>query len=158
MTNERRVDVEVESRAAEGYGGDVTPKQAWRVLSQDPAAQLVDVRSAAEWTFVGVPDLSSVDKAAIFVEWQRYPGMARVAEFEEDTLAALKAASAKTTAPVFFLCRSGGRSMAAARALTALGHTAAFNIIGGFEGDLDEGRHRATLSGWKHDQLPWIQK
>jgi len=158
MTVERRVDIEVEQQTADGYGGDVTPNETWRVLSKDPAAQLVDVRSAAEWIFVGVPDLSSLDKAAHFVEWQRFPGMARVAEFEADAMALIKTAGAETTTPIFLLCRSGGRSKAAARALTALGHTAAFNVVGGFEGDLDKRQRRGGVSGWKHDDLPWLQK
>ncbi|MFV2035488.1 MAG: rhodanese-like domain-containing protein, partial [Halocynthiibacter sp.] len=156
--NERQAEISVEHKTTEGYGGDVTPKEAWRVLSADPAAQLVDVRSAAEWVFVGVPELSSVNKVVHFVEWQRFPGMARVAEFENDTSALLKAAGVKSATPIFFLCRSGGRSMAAARALTALGQTAAFNILSGFEGDPDADRHRGNISGWKSDGLPWVQK
>jgi len=158
MIAERRVDIEIERQTADGYGGDVTPKEAWRILSADPAAQLMDVRSAAEWIFVGVPDLSSLDKAAHFVEWQRFPGMTRVAEFEADAMALLKNADARATTPIFFLCRSGGRSIAAARALTAQGHTAAFNVVGGFEGDLDKRQRRGGVSGWKYDDLPWLQK
>lgn len=158
MGDERQTRTGVQCQPADGYGGDVTPKEAWRVLSADPTAQLVDVRSAAEWVFVGVPDLSSLNKSVLFVEWQRFPGMARVAEFENLTSENLRAAGAVAATPVFFLCRSGVRSMATARALTALGQSAAFNVLSGFEGDHDEHKHRGGVSGWKFDGLPWVQK
>lgn len=157
MAAEGQTEIAVRRQAADGYGGDVTPTEAWRVLSVDPAAQLVDVRSAAEWAFVGVPDLSSLDKTALFVEWQRYPGMVRVAEFADELVARLKAAGATTQTPIFFICRSGVRSAAAARTLAALGFSAAYNIAGGFEGDRDSRKHRTRVSGWKFDDLPWIQ-
>ncbi|VAW10199.1 hypothetical protein MNBD_ALPHA09-2267 [hydrothermal vent metagenome] len=157
MADQKQAQKAVKRQAAEGHGGDVTPKEAWRVLSADPAAQLVDVRSAAEWTFVGVPDLGALHKKVQFVEWQRFPGMVRIAEFVDVLIAGLKKAGTIKTAPIFFICRSGHRSASAARALTALGFSATYNIAGGFEGDLDDKRHRAGVSGWKFDGLPWVQ-
>lgn len=139
------------------YAGDITSAEAWERLKGDPMAQLVDVRTAAEWTFVGVPDLTEAGRKAILVEWQVYPAMGRNASFEETVAERLKAAGATTTTPVFFLCRSGARSQAAARAMTAKGFTKCFNVAGGFEGDVDAERHRGRMNGWKADGLPWVQ-
>ena len=139
------------------YAGDITSAEAWERLKGDPMAQLVDVRTAAEWTFVGVPDLTEAGRKAILVEWQVYPAMGRNASFEESVAERLKAAGATTTTPVFFLCRSGARSQAAARAMTAKGFTKCFNVAGGFEGDVDADRHRGRTNGWKADGLPWVQ-
>jgi rhodanese-related sulfurtransferase len=140
-----------------GYAGDISPKEAMALLKSDPKAQLVDVRSAAEWTFVGVPDLSSSQHKPILVEWQVFPGMARNAEFDQVVAERLKAADATPSTPIAFLCRSGARSRAAAIAMTAKGFTKCFNVAGGFEGDVDADRHRGATNGWKAEGLPWVQ-
>ncbi len=140
-----------------GYAGDITPKEALALLKSDPKAQLVDVRSAAEWTFVGVPDLNSLQRKPILVEWQVFPGMGRNAEFDQAVAERLKAEGVTTSTPITFLCRSGARSKAAAIAMTALGFTKCFNVAGGFEGDVDAERHRGGTNGWKADGLPWVQ-
>ena len=139
------------------YAGDIDVREAWALLKSDPAAQLVDVRTAAEWTFVGVPDLSTLGRGAILVEWQSYPGMARNAQFEAALSEKLKAAGASQDAPIAFLCRSGARSQAAAAAMTAKGFSKCFNVAGGFEGDLNQDRHRGQSNGWKASGLPWVQ-
>jgi len=136
-----------------GYAGDVDPRDAWQVLRSEPAAMLVDVRSSAEWTFVGLPDLRSLDKQVVLVAWQDYPGMVPNATFVSD----LKAQLPDPAAPVFFLCRSGARSRAAAIAGTAAGLAACYNVAGGFEGNLDAEGHRGTQDGWKAAGLPWMQ-
>ncbi|MFM9864265.1 MAG: rhodanese-like domain-containing protein [Micropepsaceae bacterium] len=140
-----------------GYAGDITSAEAWELLKGDPKAQLVDVRTAAEWTFVGVPDLAGAGRKALFVEWQVYPGMGRNAAFEDAVAERLTAVGATTVTPVFFLCRSGARSQAAARAMTAKGFAKCFNVADGFEGDVDSGRHRGSMNGWKASGLPWVQ-
>lgn len=140
-----------------GYAGDITSAEAWELLKSDRQAQLVDVRTAAEWTFVGVPDLGQTGRKAILVEWQVYPGMGRNAAFEDAVAERLAAAGATTATPVFFLCRSGARSQSAARAMTAKGFTKCFNVADGFEGDVDAGRHRGRTNGWKASGLPWVQ-
>lgn len=140
-----------------GYAGDIEPKEAWALLQSDPKAQLVDVRTAAEWTFVGVPNLGQVSRKAILVEWQVYPSMGRNASFEDGVAERLQAAGATATTSVLFLCRSGARSQAAARAMTAKGFTKCFNVAGGFEGDVDADRHRGRANGWKASGLPWVQ-
>jgi rhodanese-related sulfurtransferase len=140
-----------------GYAGDIEPKEAWALLQGDPKAQLVDVRTAAEWTFVGVPDLSALARKAILVEWQVYPDMGKNTAFDDAVIARLAAAGAAVVSPVAFLCRSGARSRAAAIALTAKGFSRCFNVAGGFEGDVDAGRHRGNMNGWKASGLPWVQ-
>lgn len=137
----------------QGYAGDATPKQAWEILQQNPDAVLVDVRTQPEWVFVGVPDLSGIGKRAIFIPWQIYPSMQVNGEFVKQ----VQAAGAKPDAPVLFLCRSGARSKAAAIALSEAGFTRAYNIANGFEGPHDGTKHRGVKSGWKADNLPWIQ-
>ncbi len=140
-----------------GYAGDISPKEAFALLKSDPKAQLVDVRSAAEWTFVGVPDLGSLQRKPILVEWQVFPGMGRNAEFDQVVAEQLKAADVTASTPIAFLCRSGARSQAAAIAMTAKGFTKCFNVAGGFEGDVDAERHRGATNGWKAGGLPWVQ-
>ena len=139
------------------YKGDVTPGHAWNVLSGSGRAALVDVRTAAEWAFVGMPDLSGAPGTFLRVEWQRYPDMGRNPDFVAVVESALTEAGLDRDDPVFFLCRSGARSAAAAAALTAAGYRNCYNISGGFEGPLDEERHRGRVEGWKAEGLPWAQ-
>lgn len=140
--------------SATGYDGDVTPVTAFEILGNDAAANLVDVRSSAEWAFVGVPDLSAIHRKAIFISWQIFPEMG----LNPDFMNLLEAEIPDKTAPVMFLCRSGARSAAAAKSAKTHGYQASFNIAGGFEGDADEGRHRGKINGWKADNLPWVQQ
>jgi len=137
--------------------GDVTPLEAWALLEGDAKAQLVDVRTVAEWNFVGVPDLATLDRSAVTIEWSAFPGMARNEQFEAQLAAKLKAHGAGADTPIVFLCRSGARSLAAAKAMAAKGYSRCFNIAGGFEGDLDTERHRGRRNGWKQAGLSWTQ-
>ncbi len=139
--------------AVAGYAGDVTPDAAWEALRSQPDAVLVDVRSDAEWAFVGLPDLSSAGKDVVRAAWATFPGMKPNPAFAQ-TVADQGVGPDKA---VYLLCRSGVRSAAAARALTALGYARCYNIAGGFEGDLDAGRHRGQVNGWKLAGLPWSQ-
>lgn len=136
------------------YAGDVTPDQAWAMLEEEPDAAIVDVRSEAEWAFVGIPDLSSLGKKPLLISWMQYPGMVRNDRFESD----LDAQGLLKDKPILFLCRSGQRSRSAAIAMTALGYSACYNVASGFEGDPDAARQRGKLNGWKASQLPWIQQ
>ncbi len=139
------------------YAGDVSPAEAWSTLESEPKAALVDVRSVAEWSFVGVADLSPLAKRPLLQEWQTYPSMQVDGGFVDKVAAALSAAGVTPDAPVFFLCRSGARSQAAAAAMTGAGWSRCFNVVGGFEGPLDASRHRGRSAGWKADGLPWSQ-
>lgn len=140
-------------KRSSGYAGDVSPEDAWSALSSDPSAQLVDVRTRAEWNFVGLPDLSSVGKQAMLAEWQALPHMAVNDGFVDEIVQG----GADREAPLYCLCRSGARSRAAAIALTAQGFKTVYNISGGFEGDPDAHGHRGEVNGWKADGLPWRQ-
>jgi rhodanese-related sulfurtransferase len=142
---------------SQGYAGDLAALEAWELLQKEPGARLVDVRTTAEWGFVGTPDLSGVGRELICVEWQSYPSMAQNPAFVEQTKAALARSGASGDTPVLFLCRSGARSRAAAMAMTGAGFFRAYNVAGGFEGDLDPQRHRGGTSGWKAAGLPWRQ-
>ena len=135
---------------------DVDPQAAYAAIQNDPASALLDVRSAAEWSFVGQPDLPG---RVISVEWQQYPGMRPNPSFLDEVKAALGGISgAATAAPkLYVLCRSGARSLAAAHALADAGLAQTFNIVGGFEGDKDATGRRSVLNGWKVAGLPWSQ-
>ncbi len=132
------------------YAGELTLEEAWSLLRDQPGATLIDVRTAAEWSFVGVPDLGALGKEARLVEWITFPGGAPNPAFLEQASAGLHPGQ-----PVLLLCRSGARSLAAARALTAAGLGPAYNITAGFEGPLDDAGHRS--GGWKHAGLDWRQ-
>lgn len=135
------------------YAGDIGPEQAWDLLTENPDAVLVDVRTEAEWKFVGVPDTSSIAKPTLLVEWVDGTGT-RNTEFLNQLRSALSDRPAD--APVLFLCRSGQRSAHAADAATAAGIAPSYNISDGFEGPLDELGHRGG-SGWRARGLPWRQ-
>ena len=118
---------------------------------------MIDVRTRAEWNYVGVPDLSRLNKQPILAEWQRYPDMQVDPGFTDGVVGELERRGVGKAAPLLFLCRSGARSLAAARALTAAGFTSCFNISDGFEGPLDPDAHRNTIAGWRASGLPWRQ-
>lgn len=134
------------------YAGDVEPGDSYAALKSAPDAVLVDVRTTAEWSYVGLPDLSQIGKRVITVEWQHFPA----GTLNESFLQQLRHAGIAAGTPIYFLCRSGVRSAAAARAATAAGLGPAYNISDGFEGPLDRDGHR-TVAGWKAAGLPWRQ-
>ena len=132
-------------QAATGYAGDISPALAWQWL-QSGSAVLVDVRTDAEREWVGfVP-------GAVPLAWKQWPGLNLNAGFDD----ALKAAVPAGT-KVVLLCRSGVRSIAAARRATELG-LEAYNILEGFEGDADGQAQRGHRGGWRMRGLPWMQK
>ncbi|MBV5292236.1 MAG: MBL fold metallo-hydrolase [Curvibacter lanceolatus] len=132
-----------EVRVASGYAGDVSPLLAWQWV-QSGEAVLVDVRTDAEREWVGfVP-------GATGLAWKQWPGMAMNPGFDEGVVAA--AAGRK----VVLLCRSGVRSVAAAKRATELG-LQAYNILEGFEGDPDQHGQRGRKGGWRFRGLPWRQ-
>ncbi|WP_433682217.1 rhodanese-like domain-containing protein [Nocardia sp. CA-119907] len=135
------------------YAGDITPQQAWELLRDNPEAVLVDVRTEAEWRFVGVPDTSSIDRPTVLIEWVDSSG-ARNGEFVAQLTSALEGRD--PAAPVVFLCRSGQRSIGAAVAATGVGIEPSYNVLEGFEGPIDEFGHRGG-SGWRALGLPWRQ-
>jgi rhodanese-related sulfurtransferase len=149
-----------ETMTGAGYAGDLSPRAAWQLLENEKDAVLVDVRSRAEWTFVGVPSLTRLAKAPLFVAWQNYATApdGRAQMIPNGEVAAAVLAAVPKAAPVVFICRSGGRSRSAAIAMTSLGYARAYNLAGGFEGDKDADGHRGRSGGWKADGLPWTQE
>lgn len=139
------------------YFADVTPEQAWEALTKEPGAALVDVRTAAEWSYVGLPDISGTRAPLFRLEWQKFPTGEVNRDFVEMLDDTLQAKGFGRDAPVYFLCRSGGRSAYAAAAMTAAGYTHCSNIVGGFEGDRNGKGHRGSINGWKAAGLPWVQ-
>ena len=132
-----------EASPAAGYAGDISPEQAWAWV-QAGEAVLVDVRSDAEREWVGfVP-------GAVAMAWKQWPGMEPNPQFDAGIVAAAGGKKA------VLLCRSGVRSIAAARRATDLG-VRAYNILEGFEGDPDAQAHRGRIGGWRLRGLPWRQ-
>jgi rhodanese-related sulfurtransferase len=140
-----------------GYAGDVSVKEAWDSLARSAAATLVDVRTQAEWAYVGVPVLSSIGKAAVLVEWDEFPTGALVPDFIGRLKSELDKLGIDKAAPLYFICRSGNRSRHAAVAATGAGYSQAFNVAHGFEGRLGPERHRGSKESWKGEGLPWVQ-
>lgn len=136
-----------ESGRANGlpYAGSVTPQAAWALHSAREAV-LVDVRAAEERKFVGhVPE-------TLHVAWATGTSFTRNPRFVRE----LEAKAGKDAA-IVLLCRSGNRSAQAAEAAARAGFANVFNMLEGFEGDLDEAGRRGTHNGWRFHGLPWIQ-
>jgi rhodanese-related sulfurtransferase len=138
------------------YAGDITPEEAWKLLSENSEAVLVDCRTDAEWRFVGVPDLSTLERDVVYVEWNRTDGSHNDGFVDELVEKMGASGDLSNERPVVFLCRSGNRSIGAAEAATAAGIAPSYNVLDGFEGNLDENRHRGG-TGWKAIGLPWKQ-
>ena len=126
---------------------NLTPQKAWDLLQQNTDAVLVDVRTKVEHAFVGHPI------GAIHIAWKEAPDWkvnpAFVAEVEKRV--------PDKNAPILLLCRSGQRSLDAAKALEDAGYQGLINIVDGFEGPLDQHNHRGNLGGWRFNGLPWEQ-
>ena len=136
------------------YAGDITPLEAWNLIVENPQTVLVDVRTDAEWSFVGVPDLASLDREVLFIEWNKTNG-----QHNDNFLAELQdqlPSGDESDRPVVFLCRSGNRSIGAAEVATEAGIAPSYNVLDGFEGQLDAYGHRGT-TGWRALGLPWRQ-
>ena len=128
------------------YQGALLPQEAYYLMHHLPAAVLVDVRSAAEWQFVGmVPD-------ALCIEWRTFPGMQLNPQF----VSALQK-QVSPDATLMLMCRSGARSDEAARAALDAGFHAVYNVLEGFEGEKDGMSQRGHVNGWKKHGLPWVQ-
>ncbi len=124
----------------------ISPKEAVQILQSEPAAILIDVRSELEYMFVGHP------VGAIHVPWQDGPDW----DINPHFVSQVRKLAGKER-PVLLICRSGVRSAEAGRQLETEGWQHVYNILHGFEGELDEHHHRSTLNGWRHEGLPWEQ-
>lgn len=129
------------------YAGGVPPAVAWKLLSEGQA-QLVDVRTFEETKFVGhVP-------GSVHVPWATGTSLTRNPRFVRELEA--KVAGGKE-AVILLLCRSGKRSVLAAEAAAKAGFSTVFNVLEGFEGEIDAQQHRGSSDGWRFHQLPWVQ-
>lgn len=131
------------------YRGDISPSETFERLRASDRAYLIDVRTDAEWNFVGLPAVERL----LRISWQVYPRM----EQDSDFVGKVERAGLEKDDEIFLLCRSGVRSAAAADALTRAGFENCYNVAQGFEGDKDKNGHRGTVGGWKHAGLPWVQ-
>lgn len=129
------------------YAGALLPHEALELLQLAPGARLIDVRSRAEL------ELTGTLPGAVHVEWQSWPGWVNNPHFHAQLVQAIDPESL-----LFFICRSGHRSHRAAIAGTESGLNRCYNVLEGFEGDLDKTTsHRNELNGWKQRSLPWTQ-
>ncbi len=130
-----------------------TPPEAWETLQHNSDAVLLDVRTTMEFQYIGHP----VD--AIHVPLMEAPAWQTDPNFCVNVIKALSANTEKDPKEqiILALCRSGKRSEAAAELLTAAGFKTVINILQGFEGDIDDNKHRSNIDGWKFHQLPWEQ-
>lgn len=140
-----------------GRVDDVSVSECWAKLQSEAGAVLIDVRTQAEWAFVGVPDLSSIGKNVLPIEWQTFPDNQINPNFGDRLQTGLQRLGANEDTLLYFICRSGGRSRMAAQVAAASGFRNAYNVADGFEGPLDGGGHRGTVGGWKAAGLPWRQ-
>ncbi|MEM6971680.1 MAG: rhodanese-like domain-containing protein [Pseudomonadota bacterium] len=145
---------------------EVTPAEAAELMRNDASVRMIDVRSKAEWAFVGVPDLGPFGRRLWQIELFSFPTNVPNPAFIDDLSAHLET-DGNEAADLLFICRSGMRSMTAARAvageamagrLPAAGNLSrVINVSEGFEGDLDGEGHRGSVNGWKVSGLPWRQ-
>jgi len=127
--------------------------ECFNKLFQISNSYLIDVRTRHEWEFVGVPDLSSLNKTTLFISWHKYPEMNINNSFEAQVVAT----NIKKHETIFLICRSGTRSFYAANHLLSCGYKRSFNVSDGFEGDKDNLNQRSNINGWKYNNLPWKQ-
>ncbi|HJS85067.1 MAG TPA: rhodanese-like domain-containing protein [Acetobacteraceae bacterium] len=133
---------------------NVSSAKTWEALRADPMARLVDVRTDVEWASVGIPDTSETGTDPILIPWQVAPSMQVNAAFVEQ----MRQAGLTSEHKLYFICRSGARSMAAARAAMGAGFAHAYNVADGFEGAPNMLGRRGTVSGWKAEGLPWRRR
>ena len=122
------------------------PKQAYEFLHKNPDAVFIDCRSEMEYLFVGHP------AGAIHVAWNDGPNC----DINPEFVAHVKKATS-VNRPIILICRSGNRSLDAGRALEEAGFSKVYNVLHGFEGELDADHHRGARTGWRFEGLPWEQ-
>ncbi len=132
----------------------LTPLEAYRLLQDNPRAVLVDIRSTMEHLFIGHP------KGCVHVAWMDEPDWTIDPHFVtriRELMLGGALDSGSGAAPVILICRSGKRSAEAGHVLTENGFSEVYNVLEGFEGELDEDHHRGTTGGWRFHGLPWEQ-
>lgn len=137
---------------------EIKPQDAWRILKEDKNSILIDVRTSEELSFVGYADLSSINRKSVALPWRIYPNMVLNSDFVSNLTDFISESFKQDPLKIalLFLCRTGGRSKEAAKSMAEIGYNC-YNIINGFEGDVDDFGHRGTVNGWKAENLPWRQ-
>jgi len=133
----------------------ISPKEAWKLVQDEPRSVLIDVRSHMEFLFIGHPvsaiNIPWIDEPS----WKINPNFAT--EVRRTMLGGISCESDAGCAPIVLICRSGKRSLEAGELLIKEGFADIYNVDEGFEGELDEHHHRSTLNGWRFHGLPWEQ-
>lgn len=124
----------------------LTPRETHAFLKQTPQAVFIDCRSEMEYLFVGHA------VGSLHIPWNDGPDWEVNPDFVKQVR---KIASPQR--PVVLICRSGHRSVDAGEELEKAGFADVYNVLHGFEGDLDDNHHRNTQNGWRVDGLPWEQ-
>ena len=132
---------------------NITSVKCFDKLSEIFNSYLIDVRTKPEWEFIGIPDLSSLNKKTIFISWHVYPEMKINSLFENQVFES----NIEKNDKLFLICRSGTRSFHAAKFLVSCGYNYCFNVADGFEGNKNALSQRSTSNGWKYNNLPWKQ-
>ena len=132
---------------------EINSYDCFDILKKNIQTHLIDVRTQSEWEFVGVPDLTPINKKTFFISWNLYPDMRINENFGTEILHS----KIKKDDTIFLICRSGRRSLEAAQYLNKLGYKNCYNVFDGFEGNKDLNNHRSKLNGWKYNKLPWKQ-
>ena len=132
---------------------NITSIECFNKLSEISNSYLIDIRTKPEWEFIGVPDLSSLNKKTIFISWLVYPEMRINSYFEKQ----INESNIEKNDKLFFICRSGRRSFQAAKFLSHSGYNYCYNVSDGFEGKKNSLNQRSTINGWKFNNLPWNQ-
>ena len=144
MESENKIDPNVQN---------ITSFNCFKKLSEISNSYLIDVRTKPEWEFIGIPDLSSLNKKTIFISWYVYPEMKINFFFESQ----IDNSKIEKNDKLFLICRSGSRSLHASKFLVSCGYNYCYNVSDGFEGDKNNINQRSTINGWKYNNLPWKQ-
>jgi len=138
----------------------INAQDAFELLKNDQNSALIDVRTFEEFNFVGFVDSNSFNNRLALLPWQIFPRMDENPEFAVELEKSLKKFFGEKAqdAKLVFICRTGGRSNQAANYAINIGYKNCYNLISGFEGDLDKEEQRGKTNGWKANKLPWRQK
>ena len=135
------------------YAGDLNPQDVWLILKTQPDSSLIDVRTEEEIQFIWEPVLNKLNKFVKSIPWVTFPEYKINPNFIEQ----LHIVVPNKKVALFFICKADSRSRAAAIAATRDGYSLSYSVAKGFEGDLNKNGQRGTTSGWKAENLPWVQ-
>jgi len=133
----------------------ISTQKAWDLIQKEPNVVFIDVRSDMEYLFIGHPAGAVNISWITEPDWEINPDFVR--EVRKLILGGVIDSPEHHSVPVLLICRSGNRSDEAGKLLIENGFKHVYNIVHGFEGELDDNHHRSTIGGWRHDNLPWEQ-